>query len=269
MEDIDFELEPVAAPDINTGSKPKMAIFREQGVNGQVEMAAAFDRAGFDCVDVHMQDLINGERSLDEFKGLAACGGFSYGDVLGAGGGWAKTILYNEQLAELFSSFFNRTDTFAFGVCNGCQMMSQLRELIPGAQHWPDFIRNESEQFEARLVMVEVMESNSILLRDMSGSKLPVVVAHGEGRVADGKNARAVLRYVDSSGAGTETYPLNPNGSNAGVTGFSNDDGRFTIMMPHPERVFLRKQFSWIPDDWNNEYSPWMQLFINARHWLD
>ncbi len=266
---VNFEVEPVPAPNINFNSKPKMAVLREQGVNGQVEMAAAFDRAGFHCIDVHMQDLISGETSLNDFQGLVACGGFSYGDVLGAGGGWAKTILYNEQLADMFSGFFNRPDTFALGVCNGCQMMSQLRDLIPGAQHWPDFIHNQSEQFEARLVTVEVMESASILLRGMAGSKLPVVVAHGEGRVANGSTEAAALRYVARDGKPTETYPLNPNGSYAGLTGFCNDDGRFTIMMPHPERVFLSKQFSWLPEDWKNEYSPWMQFFRNARTWLE
>ena len=266
-----FELDPAPSPFIDTASKPRMAILREQGVNGQVEMAAAFDRAGFTCIDVHMQDLIDGRVNLDSFHGLAACGGFSYGDVLGAGGGWAKTILFNDKLSKQFETFFNRTNTFALGVCNGCQMMSQLRNLIPGAGNWPNFIRNKSEQFEARLVMVEIMESKSVLLNGMAGSKLPVVVAHGEGRVlsASENSDNATMRYIDNMGQTTEHYPLNPNGSFGGLTGFTNDDGRFTIMMPHPERVFLRKQFSWLPSHWNNEYSPWMQMFINARKWLD
>ena len=265
--DVGFQLSEVPAA-VHTDRRPNVAILREQGVNGQVEMAAAFDRAGFNAIDVHMQDLITGDTELKDFHGLVACGGFSYGDVLGAGGGWAKTILYNARLTEMFSHFFTRTDTFALGVCNGCQMMSQLRQLIPGATHWPDFVRNESEQFEARLVMVEVLESPSILFDGMQGSKLPVVVAHGEGRILQATTSPAVLRYVDSLGQATERYPLNPNGSSAGLTSFTSDDGRFTIMMPHPERVFLSKQFSWLPPHWNNEYSPWMQLFLNARRWL-
>lgn len=267
--DTSFKLESNPLLFINTNVKPKMAILREQGVNGQLEMAAAFDRAGFECIDVHMQDLIDERVKLDSFNGLVACGGFSYGDVLGAGGGWAKTILYNNKLSKMFETFFNRTDTFALGICNGCQMMSQLRDLIPGTSSWPDFLRNKSEQFEARLVMVEVMESPSILLKDMIGSKMPVVVAHGEGRVSDSViNANAALRYVDFAGKPTEHYPSNPNGSPNGLTGFSNDDGRITIMMPHPERVFLRKQFSYLPAKWNHEYSPWMKMFLNARAWL-
>lgn len=264
-----FTLESNPLASINTDVKPKIAILREQGVNGQVEMAAAFDRAGFECIDVHMQDLIEERIKLDSFNGLVACGGFSYGDVLGAGGGWAKTILYNDKLSKMFETFFNRTNTFALGVCNGCQMMSQLRNLIPGASDWPDFLRNQSEQFEARLVMVEVLESPSILLNDMTGSKIPVVVAHGEGRVSTNLNSHAALRYVDNAGNPTQIYPMNPNGSSEGLTGFSNDDGRFTIMMPHPERVFLRKQFSYLPVSWRHEYSPWMKMFLNARRWLD
>ncbi len=270
--DTTFELETNPLALINTDAKPKMAILREQGVNGQLEMAAAFDRAGFECVDIHMQDLIDGQIKLESFNGLVACGGFSYGDVLGAGGGWAKSILYNNKISKMFETFFKRTDTFALGVCNGCQMMSQLRELIPGASDWPDFLRNESEQFEARLVMVEVMESPSILFKGMAGSKIPVVVAHGEGRVSYKPTdvmSNATMRYIDSSGAPTERYPLNPNGSINGLTGITNDDGRITIMMPHPERVFLRKQFSYLPSQWNNEYSPWMKMFLNAREWLN
>lgn len=262
-----FAGNPVAF--VNGARRPALAILREQGVNGQTEMAAAFDRAGFDCIDVPMQALIDGEATLERFHGLAACGGFSYGDVLGAGGGWAKTILHHERLSEMFRAFFQRPDSFALGICNGCQMLSQLRELIPGADHWPTFLRNLSEQFEARLVMVEILDSPSVLLRDMAGSRLPIVVAHGEGRVAESNAENAVLRYITNDGRATERYPFNPNGSAGGINGFTNTDGRVTIMMPHPERVFLRKQFSWLPEHWHNEYSPWMQLFINARQWTD
>ncbi|MBL1142817.1 MAG: phosphoribosylformylglycinamidine synthase [Proteobacteria bacterium] len=266
--DTSFQFETNPIPAINTGAKPKMAILREQGVNGQIEMAAAFDRAGFECIDIHMQDLIDDQIKLDSFNGLVACGGFSYGDVLGAGGGWAKTILYNDKLSKMFEDFFKRTDTFSLGVCNGCQMMSQLRDLIPGAASWPEFIKNKSEQFEARLVMTEILESPSIFFKDMAGSKIPVVVAHGEGRTSSDTQKNAALRYIDNSGSATETYPLNPNGSAGGFTGFTNDDGRITIMMPHPERVFLSKQFSSLDPEWKHEYSPWMKLFINARAWL-
>lgn len=266
-----FEL---SAPVIQTGARPSIAILREQGVNGQIELAAAFYRAGFDCVDVHMQDIINGDVSLESFHGLAAGGGFSYGDVLGAGGGWAKSILYNPRARDEFQAYFARTDTFGLGLCNGCQMFSQLRELIPGAEQWPDFVRNKSEQFEARLVMVEVTGSPSILLGNMAGSRLPVVVAHGEGLASfqsgtAARSAIASLRYIDNYGEPTEIYPANPNGSPDGQTGFTTPDGRFTIMMPHPERVFLKKQFSWFPTGWKREDSPWIQLFRNAREWLD
>ena len=257
---------------INKGVRPKIAILREQGINGQVEMAAAFDRAGFDCVDVHMQDLIEKQIKLDSFNGLAACGGFSYGDVLGAGGGWAKTILYNDMLRKMFEDFFNRKDTIGLGVCNGCQMMSQLRELVPGASSWPDFARNHSEQFEARLVMVEIMNSPSVLFKDMVGSKIPIVVAHGEGRALktlSKEQSHPVMRFIDNIGNATEQYPQNPNGSENGLTGFANKDGRFTIMMPHPERVFLTKQFSWFPQEWSSEYSPWIKIFSNARKSLN
>ncbi len=262
-----------SVPNINTGAKPLMAILREQGVNGHIEMAAAFTRAGFDCVDVHMNDIIRGDISLKQFKGIAGCGGFSYGDVLGAGGGWARSILYQARAREEFEAFFTRTDTFGLGVCNGCQMFSHLRDLIPGAAHWPDFIRNKSEQFEARLVMVEVLQSPSILLNNMTGSKIPIVVAHGEGltRFKSGaaqQSAQACLRYIDHYGKATETYPLNPNGSAGGHTGYTTADGRFTIMMPHPERVSLKKQYSWFDPRWRPEDSPWMQLFLNARAWL-
>jgi len=262
------------APYVNSGAKPRIAILREQGINGQVEMAAAFDRAGFECIDVHMNDLLNEQHSLDDFTGLAACGGFSYGDVLGAGGGWAKSILFNNKLSDSFEYFFNRTDTFALGVCNGCQMLAQLSNLIPGTSHWPQFKRNSSEQFESRLVMVEILDSTSILFNEMKGSRIPVVVAHGEGRASFTENQQdsekqAVLRYVNNVGEKTMLYPANPNGSNAGLNGFCNDDGRFTIMMPHPERVFLRKQFSWLDDDWQHEDGPWMKLFQNARKWVN
>jgi phosphoribosylformylglycinamidine synthase len=266
-----FEL---SAPAIQTGARPSIAILREQGVNGHIELAAAFYRAGFDCVDVHMQDIINGDVSLESFHGLAAGGGFSYGDVLGAGGGWAKSILYNPRARDAFQAYFARSDCFGLGLCNGCQMFSQLRALIPEAEQWPDFVRNQSEQFEARLVMVEVTESPSILLRNMAGSRLPVVVAHGEGRASfqSGTAARSAivsLRFIDNCGEPTEIYPANPNGSPDGQTGFTTPDGRFTIMMPHPERVFLKQQLSWFPADWKHEDSPWIQLFRNARQWLD
>ncbi len=265
------------APAINAGARPKVAILREQGVNGQVEMAAAFDRAGFDAVDVHMSDLISGAVTLDDFHGVAAGGGFSYGDVLGAGGGWAKSILFHGRTREQFSRFFEHGDRFALGVCNGCQMMSHLKAIIPGAAHWPRFVRNASEQFEARLVMVEVLESKSIFLAGMAGSRLPVVVAHGEGRAlfADDQAARAALdaqavclRFVDNRGRPATMYPGNPNGSPLGITGLTNADGRVMIVMPHPERVFLRRQFSWLPPEWRREESPWFRLFQNARRWL-
>ena len=257
---------------INTGAKPKMAILREQGVNGQVEMAAAFDKAGFASVDVHMSDIIEGRVALEDFRGLVACGGFSYGDVLGAGGGWAKSILFHNRARDQFEAFFRRDDTFALGVCNGCQMLSGLKELIPGAEHWPRFVRNRSEQFEARLSLVEIMESDSILLRGMAGSRIPIAVAHGEGQAefanADAiKSAHVALRYIENDGSVAERYPANPNGSPAGITGLTTTDGRVTIMMPHPERVFRTVQFSWAPENWG-EPSPWMRLFRNARAWV-
>ncbi|OWY40317.1 phosphoribosylformylglycinamidine synthase [Xenophilus sp. AP218F] len=263
--------EDPAAPFIATGARPRMAILREQGVNGQIEMAAAFDRAGFEAVDVHMSDIIAGRVSLTDFKGLAACGGFSYGDVLGAGEGWAKSILFNPRAREQFEAFFGRGDTFALGVCNGCQMMSNLSSIIPGAENWPKFHRNASEQFEARFSMVEVAESPSIFLSDMAGSRLPVVVSHGEGRAvfAPGRKDKALvaLRYIDFDGRPTETYPLNPNGSPAGITGITTPDGRFTIMMPHPERVFRSVQNSWHPADWG-ENGGWYRMFATARRWV-
>lgn len=268
-----FTVESKSAPAINTGAKPRVAILREQGVNGYVEMAAAFDRAGFESVDVHMSDLLAGEVSLRDFRGFAAGGGFSFGDVLGAGGGWAKSILFNPGLLEPFQEFCARTDTFGLGACNGCQMLTQLRGLIAGADGWPDFVRNRSEQFEARLVMVEVLPSPSIFLAGMAGSRLPIVVAHGEGRAlfrdaADRDRVAATLRYIDNRGAATVRYPANPNGSPGGLTGFTNRDGRFMILMPHAERAFLRRQLSWLPDDWPSADGPWMRMFRNARHWV-
>ncbi len=263
--------EDIAAPYLNL-SRPKIAILREQGVNGQVEMAAAFDRAGFSAIDVHMSDILSGRRSLSEFSGLAACGGFSYGDVLGAGEGWAKSILYNPRAREEFGSFFLREDVFALGVCNGCQMMSNLHEIIPGARNWPHFVRNRSEQFEARFVMVEVADSPSILLSGMQGSRMPIVVSHGEGYAEFSSDdamsaAHVALRYVDNRGNVATTYPENPNGSPLGITGLTTEDGRFTVMMPHPERIFRTVQHSWHPKGWG-ENGPWMRMFRNARKWL-
>jgi phosphoribosylformylglycinamidine synthase len=238
-------------------------------------MAAAFHLAGFECVDVHMSDIIAGRLDLEHFRGLAVCGGFSYGDVLGAGEGWAKSILFNSRARDSFQAFFERTDTFALGVCNGCQMLSNLHELIPGADHWPHFVGNRSEQFEARLVMVEVSDSPSVLLNGMAGSRLPIVVAHGEGRAELRSGSRpdllqdqVALRFVENGGAVAERYPANPNGSPDGITGLTTGDGRVTVMMPHPERVFRALQYSWRPDDWNRD-GPWMRLFRNARIWVD
>jgi len=258
----------VAAPFIAV--RPKVAILREQGVNGHVEMAAAFDRAGFDAHDVHMSDIAAGRVSLAEFRGFAAGGGFSYGDVLGAGAGWAKAILFNDRARDQFSAFFARGDTFALGACNGCQMMSQLTELIPGAEHWPRFARNRSEQFEARFVMVEIVPSPSIFFAGMAGSRMAIATAHGEGRALfDSGEAKAIvaLRFVDNRGIPTEIYPLNPNGSPGGITGLTTHDGRFTIVMPHPERVFRSVQQSWHPQGWGED-SPWMRMFRNARKWV-
>lgn len=264
--------EDIVAPMINTGARPKLAVLREQGVNSQTEMAAAFTRAGFDAYDVHMTDLLTGRADLAEFVGLACAGGFSYGDVLGAGGGWAKTILHNDRMIEMFRTFFNREDTFGLGICNGCQMMSRLRDLIPGANHWPDFVRNNSEQFEARLVNVEILESPSIFFQDMAGSVMPIVNSHGEGRVQflrpeDAALVKMAARYVDPTGAATEVYPYNPNGSKGGLTSVTTDDGRFTIMMPHPERSHRAQQLSWHPAEWTDA-SGWMRMFRNARRWV-
>jgi len=254
-------------------SRPRIAILREQGVNSQVEMAAAFTRAGFEAVDVHMSDIIAGRMTLEGYRGMAICGGFSYGDVLGGGQGWAKSVLFNPRARKQFEAFFARGDTFALGSCNGCQMMAAMKEIIPGAQHWPVFGGNRSAQFEARSVMVEVLESPSILLRGMAGSRMPIVTAHGEGRAefstpAAMKQALVALRFVDNRGQATQLHPLNPNGSPAGITGLTTPDGRFTIVMPHPERVFRTAQMSWAPDD-AGEDSPWMQVFYNARKWVD
>ena len=266
--------EDIAAPYVGRAERPRVAILREQGINGQVEMAAAFHRAGFTAVDVHMTDIIAGRAQLDGFKGIAAGGGFSYGDVLGAGEGWAKSIRYNGRARSEFERFFGRRDTFALGLCNGCQMMASLRDLIPGAERWARFVRNQSEQFEARFVMVEVQRSPSLFFAGMAGSRLPVAVAHGEGYAEfAGAAARqaagplVALRYVDNRGATTETYPSNPNGSPEGITGFTTPDGRFTILMPHPERVFRTVQNSWHPAGWGDD-GPWMRMFRNARKWV-
>ncbi|EHK9128244.1 phosphoribosylformylglycinamidine synthase subunit PurQ, partial [Vibrio parahaemolyticus] len=265
--------EDIAAPYIAKGAKPKMAILREQGVNSHVEMAAAFDRAGFEATDIHMSDILTGQAVLDEYQGLVACGGFSYGDVLGAGEGWAKSILFNAQAREQFQAFFNREDTFSLGVCNGCQMLSNLKELIPGADLWPRFVRNESERFEARFSLVEVQKSDSVFFDGMAGSRMPIAVSHGEGRVEvrDGEHLNAIeasgtvaLRYVDNNGNPTQQYPNNPNGSPNAITGLTTADGRVTIMMPHPERVFRTVANSWSPEGWG-ENGAWMRMFQNAR----
>jgi len=266
----------IAAPYIASGIRPKMAILREQGVNGQVEMAAAFDRAGFQAFDVHMSDIISGRVSLRDFAGFVACGGFSYGDVLGAGEGWAKSILFNPRARDEFSVFFQRSDSFALGVCNGCQMMSNLHHIIPGAAQWPHFVRNKSEQFEARFAMVEILESPSLFFAGMAGSRMPIAVAHGEG-YAEFSSPAAVhsvladrlvnMRFVDNTGEPTEIYPYNPNGSPQGITGLTTKDGRFSIMMPHPERVVRSVQMSWHPDGWGED-SPWLRMFRNARKFI-
>jgi len=269
--------ENIAAPFIKRGVRPEVAILREQGVNGQTEMAAAFDRAGFAAVDVHMSDILAGRISLERFKGLVACGGFSYGDVLGAGEGWAKSILFNGRAREDFSAFFERKDSFALGVCNGCQMLSNLHELVPGSESWPHFVRNRSEQFEARVAMVQVQDSPSIFLQGMAGSRLPIAIAHGEGH-AEFESEEALLeadlsgtvalRYIDNHGKVTERYPANPGGSPRGITGLTTRDGRVTIMMPHPERVFRAVTNSWRPDEWQED-GGWMRMFRNARVWVD
>jgi phosphoribosylformylglycinamidine synthase len=255
---------------------PRIAILREQGVNSHVEMAAAFDRAGFNAIDVHMSDLLSGRQSLDTFKGLVACGGFSYGDVLGAGEGWAKSILFNNIAREQFAEFFARQDSFSLGVCNGCQMVSNLKSLIPGAALWPHFVTNQSERFEARVAMLEVKASKSVFFDGMQGSRIPIAVSHGEGRAEFGneqgamsalKNSAVALQYIDNYGAVTQNYPANPNGSPLGIAGLTSSDGRATIMMPHPERVFRTVANSWHPEDWQED-GAWMRMFRNARVYL-
>jgi phosphoribosylformylglycinamidine synthase len=269
-----FDL-PSERRDATRASRPKVAVLREQGVNGQREMAATLDRAGFEAHDVHMSDILAGRTGLDQYRGVIACGGFSYGDVLGAGEGWAKTILYHDRAREMFSEFFARADAFALGVCNGCQMLAALRELIPGTELWPKFLRNRSDQFEARVSLVEIVASPSVLLSGMAGSRLPIVVSHGEGRAAFASEdtldacdaALTALRFVDHRGGPAARYPANPNGSPRGIAGLCNADGRVTVMMPHPERVFRTTQLSWHPADWG-ECSPWQRLFDNARAWV-
>jgi phosphoribosylformylglycinamidine synthase len=266
--------DDVAAPYIARGARPKVAVLREQGVNGQMEMAASLHRAGFAPCDVHMSDILSGRVRLADFKGFAACGGFSYGDVLGAGEGWAKSILFNARAREEFEAFFNRADSFALGACNGCQMMSNLKGIIPGAQNWPHFERNLSEQYEARLTMIEIRKSPSILFAGMEGSRIPIVTAHGEGKAVfkdaaqvDAARYLVAGRYVDNRGKVSETYPYNPNGSPQGITALTTPDGRFNILMPHPERVFRTVAFSWHPEEWGED-SPWMRIFRNARAWV-
>jgi len=265
-----------AAPAISSGARPPVAILREQGVNGEVEMAAAFTRAGFKAIDVHMTDILSGRVSLKDFRGLAACGGFSYGDVLGAGEGWAKSILFNERARNEFAAFFQRSDAFALGVCNGCQMMSNLHRIIPGSDHWPRFVQNQSERYEGRYVSVKIEKSPSVLFAGMEGSVLPIAVAHGEG-FTEFKDTAALqrcttsglvaARFVDNHHQPTERYPLNPNGSPLGLTALTTTSGRVTIIMPHPERVFRSACMSWTPKTWSED-SPWMKLFYNARSWV-
>ncbi len=273
---LNFDLK-TETPSIKEQSKPRVAILREQGVNGHMELAAAFSRAGFDCFDVHMSDIFSGRIHLVDFVGIAAGGGFSYGDVLGAGRGWAQSILNHSEARNQFSEFFTRPNTFTFGICNGCQMLADLKCLIPGTEHWPAFKKNRSEQFESRLVMVKIEESPSIFLKGMAGSYLPVAVAHGEGRAEFSNlndltqiknNNQIALRYVNNNHDTTERYPFNPNGSPEGITGLTTPDGRVLIVMPHPERVFRAVQNSWYPKNWQTEDSPWMQLFRNAREWI-
>jgi phosphoribosylformylglycinamidine synthase len=269
--------EDVAAPYIGTGARPRIAVLREQGVNSQIETAVAFDRAGFTAVDVHMSDLIAGRARLADFAGFVACGGFSYGDVLGAGRGWATSILERADLRDAFAQFFDRSDSFALGICNGCQMLSQLKPIIPGAGHWPHFLRNRSEQYESRLALLEVLESPSLFLQGMAGSRLPVAVAHGEGRARfenadDAAAARVSLRYVEGDGSSASSYPANPNGSHDTIAGLTSDDGRVTILMPHPERTLRMANFSWAPPEWTGaqapDDSPWLRIFRNARTWI-
>ena len=265
--------EDITAPFINKGVKPTIAILREQGVNSHYEMAAAFDRAGFNAIDVHMSDLMANRRNLADFNALVACGGFSYGDVLGAGGGWAKSILFNPQLRDQFSQFFANPNTLALGVCNGCQMVSNLAEIIPGTENWPRFVRNKSERFEARVGLVKINEVASPWFAGMAGSHMPIAVSHGEGQVEfnsaeqlAGLKAQGLIaaQYIDNNGNSTEVYPANPNGSVEGITAITNVDGRVAIMMPHPERVFRAVSNSWYPEDWTED-GAWMRLFRNVR----
>jgi phosphoribosylformylglycinamidine synthase len=266
--DVPFDLnERVCAPYLKL-VRPKVAILREQGVNGQVEMGAAFDRAGFAAVDVTMSDLLSGRDDLSAYVGMAACGGFSYGDVFGGGSGWAKTILLNTRLKEMFAEFFSRADTFSLGVCNGCQMMAQLKEIVPGAELWPRFERNLSTRFEARVVMVEIAEGPSLFFAGMAGARMPIVTAHGEGYAASGEEM-AAMRYIDTYGRVTQTYPLNPNGSVDGLAGLSSTDGRALIVMPHPERVTQGVNLRWVGLGTRTlASSPWQRMFDNARKWI-
>ena len=252
--------------------KPKVAILREQGVNGQIEIAIAFDRAGFSSIDVHMSDILENRIHLSDFRGLVACSGVSYGDVLGAGRGWASVILHNNILRRQFANFFKRKDTFALGICNGCQMLSQLKQLIPGSDHWPLFKRNLSEQFEARLSLVKIVDSPSLLFKDMAGSVIPITVAHSEGLVdftetGSQEDVLVSMQYSDNYGKVTEQYPHNPNGSVDGITALTTTDGKVTIMMPHPERGIRTVQYSWHPNCWNKN-GPWSRLFNNAKRWV-
>ena len=263
--------ESISAPYLNRGARPKIAILREQGINGHIEMAAAFTKAGFDASDVHMSEILSGKTSLKQFQGLAACGGFSYGDVLGAGRGWANSILLNSKAKDEFSEYFSRTDSFTLGVCNGCQMVSNLKEIIPSSEKWPSFERNVSEQFEARFTSVKIGKTNSIFFNEMEGSIIPIAIAHGEGKTnfnTEHSKANIAMQYVNYSGNPTQAYPHNPNGSENAIASICDDSGRITIMMPHPERVFRSIQNSWHPDDWQ-ERSPWMRMFENARKWID
>jgi phosphoribosylformylglycinamidine synthase len=269
---LSFDPDAAAASAAVHTRRPAMAILREQGVNSHVEMSYALDQAGFDTFDVHMTDLQSGAARLDQFQGFVACGGFSYGDTLGAGEGWARSILYNPMLAEQFAAFFARPDTLALGVCNGCQMMAALGSLIPGAQAWPRFTRNQSEQFEARLSLVEVLDSPSAFFTGMAGSRLPIAVAHGEGFAdfsgrGDRQSVHRAMRFVGNDGQPTEAYPANPNGSPQGLCAVTTPDGRVTALMPHPERVFRNVQMSWSGGD-VSDVSPWMRMFHNARHWM-
>jgi phosphoribosylformylglycinamidine synthase len=267
--EVGFGSKPAAA---TAGARPRVAVLREQGVNGQREMAMAFHAAGFEAVDVHMSDLEIGRHRLDAFQGLAVCGGFSFGDVLGAGRGWARSILFNPAMKDAFAAFFADSRKFALGVCNGCQVLAAMAEIVPGSEHWPRFVHNRSRQFEARLSLVEIVESPSIFFTGMAGSRLPVATAHGEGRAlfasADAERAAPVaVRYVDGSGRAAEAYPDNPNGSPGGITGLTAADGRVTILMPHPERLLRAVNYSWAPPEWG-DWSPWSRMFENARAWV-